>query len=319
MNSKNKFFSLCIILLLANNFIYAADHGSDGQDPLFAGTLLAIYAKNPKAGHSAIQPYVFFNKNYGFYNKNSKLIDNSNIYRDQLFLAFQTGITDNFAIGIFPNIVYAHSKQEEFFNYGDTIVFLAFQVANDRKNSWVPDCRILIEESFPTGKYKNLASPIGLDASGSGSYETSFIFITRKIFYDTLPRPFNFNLNLYYILSSQSRVSGINVYGGDMMTQGIVHPGNQFLANLAFEYSLSHHWGCGIDVHFEHQNTSHFSSKKRQEGLNGLFSWDRISLAPCIEYNFNENFNIIGGAWLSIYGRNATAFMSYGATLYYYF
>jgi hypothetical protein len=45
----------------------------------------------------------------------------------------------------------------------------------------------------------------------------------------------------------------------------------------------------------------------------------QISLAPAIEYNFNQYFGIICGSWFSIFGRNAAIFRSGIIAFNYYY
>jgi hypothetical protein len=293
------------------------------EEPWFAGTMLAFYATNTPYGEFSIQPYVFATQQYGTYNKHWSLERKKSLHQIELLSVLSTGLLSTYLdANLVLNTSFNQRRNKHSIQYGDTQLYFGSQLLMNRKGTPIPDLRLILLQSFPTGKYKKLnPKKGGVDASGSGSYQTTFLFVTRKIFYDILKRPCNLNLNLYYILSTKTNVEDLTVYGGGLGTRGNVDPGDQFIANLAFEYSLTQNLGWGIDIHYEHQNRSPFSQKEKSKTVPkaGLPSQERLSLAPCLEYNFNNLFSIEGGAWFSVAGRNTNAFVSGIVTIYYAF
>ena len=64
------------------------------------------------------------------------------------------------------------------------------------------------------------------------------------------------------------------------------------------------------DFQYQHSNKNRFSGKKGGSAPIAPSS-EQISMAPALEYNFNANVGIIGGAWFSVAGRNSTQFISW--------
>ena len=272
------------------------------------------------SGVFAVQPYLFYTRQLGIYDSNSHLVKDRNDHLAHLLLSLETGITKKIDISIYLNASYSSADDEKSFDFGDTAFFLGFQIAKSKKNCWVPDVRLMIGESIPTGRFDKLGQRSrGVNSTGTGSFETFVIFIVRKIFYTWPKHPYNWNLNLYYISFTEVNVDGVSVYGGGPGTRGRVRPGEQFIGNLAFEYKFNHNWGTGIDIHYQHWNQSTFHTKEANTTPAGLPSSESFSLAPDIEYCFNENLSFNIGCWFSVTGRNSLAFQSAVATVYYAF
>jgi len=204
----------------------------------------------------------------------------------------------------------------------DTILLLGFQIANDVKGSWIPDVRIDLQQTLPTGKYQNLdPKKLGTDSTGQGTFQTGPLFIVHKLLH-----PGNHFLSLKmsigYLFPSTVKVKGVNAYGGDPQTKGKVRPGQTFATFLSGEYSINQEWGWGVDALFSHQGKSTFSGRSgynlnKQQTSVGLPSSSQFSLAPFIEYNFSSKMGALGGSWFTITGKNASAFLSgYFAFLY---
>ncbi|MBY0529773.1 MAG: hypothetical protein K2P51_06240 [Rhabdochlamydiaceae bacterium] len=289
-------------------------------EPLYAGTLLQFYGENIPPGHISVEPYVYVLRQYGTYNSHWNVVHAPKITSEQWFVFLETGITKWIDFNL---IVPSESTQAYGHNsilFSDLEAYLGFQLAKDKKGSWLPDIRLLVGESFPTGKYQNLnPKKQGADISGSGAYETTLILVLDKTYYWLKTHPIALNLNLYYTWLTKVKVHGFNAYGGNADTEGVVKPGNQFEMNLAAEFSLTRNWVVGMDLHYIHFDHSLFHGRPGTGLIPGLPSSEQWSLAPCIEYNFSERFNVSTGAWFSVLGRNAPAFAGGIATIYWYF
>lgn len=316
-------FSAALILTFSlQNFLHADN--SNEYIPLYAGTMLAFYSQNIDPGRLAVQGYLFKTRLPGIYDKDWSFQRAKTINELSLLVLLETGITRYLDVTLLLNTSYNVVHHQHSFLFEDTRAFLGFQISRDEKGAWVPDFRILLGENFPTGKYQHLdPKKILSDSSGSGSYATSFIVVTSKTFYVFPMHPFNLNLNLLYTFSSNVNVEGFNIYGGVANTRGEVKPGDIFLANLAIEYSLTRNWVLGLDTRYLHQNRSVFSGKKgklkKSKASFGLPSSEQFSLAPCLEYNYNEVFGILAGTWFTVTGRNSENFLSGIVSIYYEF
>ncbi len=321
MNSLVRILFLCVLF---NSSLPAQENqANDEYLPLYAGTLLAFYPSNAAPGYLSIQPYIFFTKNDAFYNAHWSRQTKKPIYLSTLSVSLETGITQFLDVSLILNETYNRLGSRHSLLYGDMQAYLGFQALRDKKGTAIPDLRILLGENFPTGKYKNLdPKKQGSDISGVGSFETILLVVLSKVFYLFPKHPFDLNLNLFYIVPAKTHVHGFSFYGGGPGTEGTAKPGNQFIANLAFEYSVNRFWALGIDMRYEHFNSSPFSGKKGIDPIlfpTGRPSTERISIAPCLEYCYSEDFSLAGGFWFTVAGRNAQAFVSTIFNVFYYF
>lgn len=310
---------LCFSLFF-QKIAFAEEKKVEGYMPFYSGTLLAIDSRCAAPGYVSLQPFFVLMRENGTYNGDRKLVKAFPTNKAILLTSITTGITSFLDIGVIFLGGYTCFLGQENLLYGDTQVFVSFQAARDQKGTWIPDIKFLLQESFPTGKYQNLKLAKGRsDISGTGAYETSLVFITRKIFYLFPQHPFNFSLNLSYVLPSNVPVKNINVYKGGPGLEGEVSPGQQFIANLGTEFSVTQNWVLGLDIHYLHRDRA--VAKKTNQPLYplGLPSTDEISLAPCLEYNFSPFSSITGALWFPVSSRNSTSFFAGICNVYIYF
>lgn len=307
--------SLLIIIVIAYTNSLCAQKGEDfpseniqGQDKsndfVFAGSLLAYSAQNAQPQQLEYNQFFLTSSLYGQYNKNSKLESWRSVYQYEAISELKFGIFDRLDLNILVSAIYSQSKKNDSFSLDDTLILLGFQLVRSKKDLWYPDVRLLVGESFPTGKYDNLDIEMqGQDSVGSGSFETTFILSLEKVFPMGEKHAFRINPNIYFIIPSSTTVSNLNYYGGIDGTKDIAKPGNKFAIDLPLEYAITNYLVLGIDIFYDHNDkvTSKF-------GRSNQPSLETFSLAPCLEYNPSEDFGIEGGIWFSVYGRNSTAF-----------
>jgi hypothetical protein len=118
----------------------------------------------------------------------------------------------------------------------------------------------------------------------------------------------NLRLFLGYTVSTVVDVSGFNAYGGGYGTKGRVRPGNKFTADLGYEISLTQRWVFAFDLVYVAQNKTKFHGTTISPVGSGFN--DNLSLAPALEYNFNDSLGILWGAQFSVYGRNSSNFIT---------
>jgi len=275
-------------------FAYTAE-----DDPYFAGTLLSTLPVNVAPTHWLIEPYLYIVRQ-----------TTDHLTSAQLLLQFETGLNDWIDVTLYPNFYYTHSNSHSFYLLGDTKLSFGFQVLYEEQETWIPNFRLLLEESFPTGKYDHLNPHANhADATGSGAYETSFTSVLQKTLI-----PFTLNLTLSYTVPTKVHVKGFNAYGGNSHTNTYLFPGQQFVGNIGIEYSLTQVWILALDLHYQHQNASSHPTPTV-----GLPSQNQFSIAPCIEYNPSPNFGFEIGSWFTLYTRNCSPFISAVGTIYWSF
>ncbi len=199
-----------IFLFLCLSFLQAEEITSE-HAPLYSGTILAFYPQNADPGRLSVSPYFTASRRYGFYSKKWTSPKQKHIDQASLLLSLETGITDYLDITLDIDGAYSHFNNHHTWLYGDTGLYLGYQILHDKRNTATPDLRLILGETFPTGKYDHLnPNKNGSDIFGSGAYATTLLLVLAKTFYWLPKHPFNFNLNIYYTLSSPANVHGFN-------------------------------------------------------------------------------------------------------------
>lgn len=301
-----------VFLLFIPCFIFALKT----YQPWYTGPLIASDGSNLAPGFVNVQPYLFFKDTYGEYNKAWGHHSNPSTFTFKAEMYFQTGITKWLDVAIIANSFFKEKEGKTAFDVGDTSVEFGLQLLRGKDLTAIPYVRLIIEEVFPTGKYNNLnPTKEGIDATGSGSYETIFNLIFQKTVFWFTNHPIRWRTNAAYTYSTKVSVKNFNVYGGGFGTRGKVAPGGVITGILAFEFSFNQRWVFAMDTVYVYARKTTFKGTPglTSEGTaasNSTGSSDTTSLAPVLEYNFNENFGILAGSHFTIRKRNATKFTS---------
>lgn len=288
------------------------------EHPWLTGPLLSPSAVTIPEGHANYEPYVFVNENVAYWNNHWKLqgapkTDNVNVQ-----VSLQFGLTSWMDFSITPQGFYNQKNGSSNCCFGDLPVALGFQLCKEGKRWYEPAVKISFSEIFPTGQHDK-ANPDynGTDLAGGGSFQTGMTICIAKLFRFCGPHFLATRLSLRTVVPASLRVSGFNSYGGGYDTLGRVQPGVSVLAIFGFEYTLDKHWALALDIQNVFTQKTAFWGKEGTTTKNGSIPAktgappaDVFSLAPAIEYNFNENIGLIAGAWVAVYGRNATEFVS---------
>jgi hypothetical protein len=291
------------------------DHALKLFNPWYTGPLITPSASMTPPGSVMWQPYLFFIDTYAAFDENRKSITIPNRFQLQAIpVLVQTGITSTVDIQVIMSAVGNWSQDHQGGGFQDMSARIGFLIAKEQL--YTPQAKFSIGQTFPTGKYNHLNSNgLGLDSTGAGSWQTNFSLTFGKVlFWDTL-HPFNARLALGYTIATPVHVKNFNSYGGGFRTKGTVFPGNNFSADLGLELSISQPWVIALDVAYTFTNQTHFhgihgvTSTGAPASVGGGYS-DQLSLAPAIEYNFNDHNGLIAGAWFSVYGRNSSNFVS---------
>ena len=283
-------------------------------NPWYAGPLLTPSAHIITPGLVNVQPYFFYTSNYGKFDKHghSHKIPKLRTINPQVPVL----------IGILPwldlsfNAQGVWNKQSGHHSgfWGDTSVGLGFGILSE--GPYRPAVLFGIKESFPSGRFQHLSSKKGgVDATGAGSYQTTFSFNVSKVVWWVLLHPMNIRFSLNYTLPASVSVEGFNAYGGGHRTDGRVHPGKSFQFDFGYEYSFTQRWVAALDVVYSYSQKTTFSGKRGfsspgvPASVGGPFN-DQLSLAPALEYNPNPNLSFLAGVWFSVWGRNSLNFVS---------
>lgn len=299
-------------------------HAQEMFNPWYAGPLLTGSSTMMAPGSANFQPYVFVTDNYASWDADRNTVNQPDKWvLNPSINGFQFGITNWMDMTLTTQWFMQWQDHERGSGWGDSSVTVGFPLLRQGLNT--PGIKIQFTETFPTGRYEKLSShKLGLDATGAGSYQSSFGLRVGKIIFWSYKHPLSLRFAYDYVIPSNVHVKGFNAYGGGHGTRGTVHPGNYQQLNLAYEYSFTQRWVFATDFVYTWSNKTTFHGRRgtTSEGLPasvGSGSSDQLSLAPAIEYNPNPNLNFLGGVWFDVYGRNTSKFISYIVSVEYTF
>ncbi|PCI76458.1 hypothetical protein COB21_04305 [Candidatus Aerophobetes bacterium] len=277
----------------------------------FTGPLLSPTPINMEPGHPAIEPFVTFGSSYGNYDNNWNLQRNGNEWFINPYLDVQFGITNRIGVEFLGSFISNFKQGVSSTRMQDSVILLGFQVANDIKDSWMPDIRVDLQQVFPTGNYRHLdPDNLGVDSTGQGAFQTGTLLIVQKQFYPKMGR-ISVEASTGCLFAADVKIQGLSAYGGGANTDGKVHPGPTLATFFSVEYSISRQWGCGFDSVYTYQGKSTFDGNTGGPSIVvGFPSSSQFALAPFVEHTFSSNMGILIGSWCTVGGRNARAFAS---------
>ena len=291
-------------------------------NPWYGGPLLTGSGNTLPKGLFNAQPYLFVLVNYAAFDGSRKSHSINNLIVVNPKFSFGVGITDRIDAGVVVDWLYLRQSGKSANHFGDTLLATSFGIL--KETQIIPALKIFISESFPTGKYEKLkAEKAFVDASGSGSFETTLGFTISKVLWWWLIHPMTLRFAYSYTIPTSVSVKGFNSYGGGFGADGKINPGNQFTLGLGYEFSIVQKVVFAIDASYEYANKSTFKGTygtiEGEIAPIGGPSNDVLSFAPAIEYNFSQNLSLITGAWFSVWGRNTNNFAGGITTLTYTF
>ena len=284
--------------------------------PWFTGSLLAPTGHTFPKGKLGFEPYVFYTEDIGHYDARWKKVSTvRNDVFNPLIIVFY-GLTKRSDLQI--NIPYFLNSQHgvSSHGFGDLTLIVGYQAISDVPHTWIPDLKLTIAESFPTGRFDNLEpAKGGTDITGSGSFQTGLAATFQKLWFLPHGRFLRARWNFTYTIPVREHLNGLNAYGGARNTNGTIILGNHFSSDLAFEYTLTQHWVPAIDFLYVDSGSNTFNGVvgTTPVGLPAMISvgsFSTFSMAPAMEYNFSAKIGVIAGVWFTVNGRNAPDFVS---------
>ena len=307
-----------VFFFLSLSFLYGEqDTPKKTYEQWFTGPLFAPLAITPDPAHPGIEVTYGVTNTYGFYDSDWKLKNASDIWTLYNYVDFQAGFNPIVGIEFLGSWVSNFKEGRNSVRIQDTIFRLGFQILNTENNhTLIPNFRIIIQETFPTGNYQKLnPKKKGTDLTGLGSFQTGIFLSLQKLYHLSGKHKFETRFSLGYFVPSNVKVKGLNAYGGGTKTEGTVHPGHYITCYLSGEYNLNDRWALGFDANYQHNFSGNFLGEKgfTRNGLPAQITvplMDQFTIAPELEHTFSENTGILLGIWFSVVGRNVPAFRS---------
>lgn len=307
-----------LLLLLLPLSLYAMHEEPSVNEamlaPWFTGPLLAPAAQCNSKGVTTWQPYIFVTSTFGEYDNHWHRQNIPNIWSMTPFVNVTYGLGSFVDIEAAASIIYNYSQGSSALRFTDWSLFLGFQALRDTPGTWKPNLRITLQQVFPFGQYDHLnPKKLGIDGTGRGAYSTGVNFNFEKTFHYSPYKSLRIRWSLGYLFAVPVHIQGLSVYGGAPNTSGKVFPGQTFTGYLSGELQITQNWVFACDTEYLIMRHDRFSGKPgtdengRKASVGNPFSV-LISIAPAIEYNYTENFGLIGGVWFTVAGKNAIQF-----------
>jgi hypothetical protein len=277
--------------------------------------LCPSYSVVSKGGYN-VEPYFFAITSYAEYDKNwsKKKIDK--IKQAYNYTLIQLGLTDRFNVSFSPQFYYQSHRNHTAANIGDLILESYFLALEEDTQGALPGITLGFKANVPLGRYRNL-SPDGFvsEAIGGGSWRPTVAFTIGKQIHLSDIHFLVARAFFGWQLKNSFPASGFHAYGGGYGTIGTLTMGTQYTTIVSFEYSFSRHGAFACDLQWQHSNKITFKGEdgyinfdRTIKASNGVPSSEQLSLAPALEYNFNQSVGLIAGCWFTLAGRNALAF-----------
>jgi hypothetical protein len=286
----------------------------------FTGPLLTPNPQTLPQGVLVVEPYLMQYKSSSYYdNQGNEQPSRPGVRQWQTLIPMFYGLTDRFQLQATIGAAHAMSGGMSTSGWGatDTTVgaqYLLLATDADKKG---PAISLNYSHRFPTGKYDEL-NENPLNAIGSGANVDTFSLMAQQYVWLPNGRPLRFRAVASYSLPpSRVDVKGANAYysGAPQDFRGGVRLGNAFGISTSVEYSINPQWVLAMDLAYNRTGSSVLKgSSGSGESLsfveNRNPSRNVYSLAPAIEYNFNDRFGLIGGVQFSFAGRNNDSFIT---------
>lgn len=282
--------------------------------PLLTGPLIVPNGTVTPVGHYYIQNYASFENYTGLYNANWKSSSTPNLFSFNPQSIIFVGLTDWMDIYVAPQALVNTHKGASAARFGDLPVGLDIQAVAMDTGKWYPGVKLTIQESFPSGKFKNLnPNDFNADISGTGNYKTTLSVLLHNVYHIWKSQFLSLYAYAGYTMNSEAQVYGFNTYGGGNGTDGKVNGGHSIQGIFSFEYAFTVQWALALDTVYTHTNRLRFNgingtNNDGTEAKVGLPSSELLAFAPAIEYNVDEHFGLIIGCYLSAIGRNSAIF-----------
>jgi hypothetical protein len=286
--------------------------------PWFTGPLLAPAGHTVARGHTNLEVYGLNVDTNGGYNNFGQLI-HTPLFKTVVANPILThGFTDWLDVQLTLPYVFNSTRGVHYNRLADVAIALGVQLLEQKSSPKRIDMRILLQETFPTGRYDRLnPSALGTDSTGLGSYQTQIGLNFQYLLELYNAHYLRARLIISRLYSSPVQIYGLSSYGGTSSTVGQINPGSENGVDLAFEYTLTQNWVAVMEGSMSNGRATRFNGILNIGNIGGPTAsigsgqYNEKALAPALEYNFNSNIGLIGGVWFPVSGKNTSHYMTY--------
>jgi hypothetical protein len=309
--------AFCTLLLAASRVAGAGETAPQRQslgDAWWTGPMLANNASTLPRGHYLIEPYFYDVRTRAAFDRdgNRRKADRSHGYGSLTYLTY--GVTDTFSLSLIPTFGYndpADGLSSSGVGMGDVSVQAQYRLTQFRPGSAMPTIAVAVQQTFPTGKYDKLGERSS-DGFGSGANTTMLGIYSQTYFWMPNGRILRMRLNVTKALSDRVGLTDASVYGTADGFRGSARPGAAFVANAAWEYSITRNWVLALDAVYRHTHNTRVRGRNVFDAAAGETVSDSgssrsFALAPAVEYNINASIGVLFGVRTIVSGRNTSA------------
>ena len=288
------------------------------DDAWWTGPMLAASAATLPRGHFLIEPYLYDVIVIGHYDHERVRHSDARSHGFGSLAYVLYGLADRVSVGMIPTAGYntaGDPLSSSGVGLSDFSLQGQYRLTQFHESQWLPTTAIVIQETFPTGKYDRLGDRPS-DGLGTGAYTTTLALYSQTYFWLPNGRIVRTRLDVSQSFSSAVKVQDVSVYGTGEGFRGEARPGSSFFADVSFEYSLTRSFVLALDVTYRHTANTRVTGDyvPGPRGASAiefdLGSSDAIGLAPAIEYSWRSYLGVLLGVRVIAAGRNTAATVS---------
>jgi hypothetical protein len=274
----------------------SAVHRQSMSDAWWTGPMLAPNATTLPRGHLLVEPYLY-----------DVVGTHSNGFGSLTYINY--GLVDRFTVGVIPTAGYdkvSNGPSSAGVGLGDWTVQGQFRVTKFEEGGWVPTTSVVVQETFPTGKFDRLGAHPS-DGLGGGAYTTTAAFYSQTYFWLPTGRILRARLDLSEAFPTSVGVQDVSVFGTAAGFRGNAAPGRSFLMDAAGEYSVTQHWVLALDVTCRHTGNTRTTGMNVPDPASVVINSgtsDAVGFAPAVEYNLGPRVGVLVGARVIAIGHN---------------
>jgi Putative MetA-pathway of phenol degradation len=279
------------------------------EDAWWTGPILAPSANTLPRGHWLVEPYFFDVMSRGHYDTDGRRQKTERTHTVGSFTYINYGLRDRFTIGAVPRFSFNDvndGQDSSGVRVGDLSLQAQYRLTQFVEGSRIPTLALNVQQTFPTGRYDRLGARPS-DGVGSGAYTTTLSIYSQHFLWMPNGRIMRTRLNLSYALSDDVDIEDVSVYGTGEGFRGTARTGESFVANSAWEYSMTRNWVLALDINYQHDSSTRIRGFDPAPVELNTGSRETLTLAPAVEYNWNSRMGVIVGTVFTATGRNAGA------------
>ncbi len=271
-------------------------HREAMSDAWWTGPMLAPNATNLPRGHLLVEPYLY-----------DVVGAHSNGFGSLTYINY--GLLDRFTVGLIPTAGYnrvSDGPSSSGVGLGDWTLQGQLGLTKFQEGGWVPTMAVVVQETFPTGKYDRLGEHPS-DGLGGGAYTTTAAFYSQTYFWLPTGRILRARLDLSEAFPNTVKVQDVSVFGTQQGFLGHAAPGRSFLVDAAGEYSLTRSWVLALDATYRHTGNTRTTGMNLPDPSSVVLNSgpsDAVGFAPAIEYNWTPKLGVLLGTRVIAIGHH---------------